>query len=103
YLRLAIGFVYLTALIDIISRQIMGWHISPYLETEGCLKSLEMALHLYMKPNIINSDQGCQFTSAAWIQTLMVYNIQISMNGKGRCLDNIYIERFWKTLKYEEV
>lgn len=103
YLRLAIGFVYLTALIDIISRQIMGWHISPYLETESCLKALEMALQLYAKPNIINSDQGCQFTSIIWIQTLTVYSIQISMDGKGRCLDNIYIERFWKTLKYEEV
>lgn len=62
-----------------------------------------MALTLYPKPGIINSDQGCQFTSVAWTQTLTAYGIKISMDGKGPCLDNIYIERFWKSLKYEEV
>lgn len=103
YLRLAIGFVYLTALIDLISRQIMGWNISTCLETDSCLTALDMALTLYPKPGIINSDQGCQFTSAAWTQTLTAHGIKISMDGKGRCLDNIYIERFWKSLKYEEV
>lgn len=103
YLRLAIGFVYLTALIDLISRQIMGWNISTCLETDSCLRALDMALALYPKPDIINSDQGCQFTSIAWTKTLTAHGIKISMDGKGRYLDNIYIERFWKSLKYEEV
>lgn len=103
YLRLTIGFVYLTALIDIISRRIMGWHISPYLETISCLKALEMGLLQNALPKIINSDQGCQFTSKSWVSTLTQNNIKISMDGKGRCLDNVYIERFWRTLKYEEV
>ena len=103
YLRLTTGFVYLTALIDQISKRIMGWHISPYLETDSCLKALEMALDQGTKPKIINSDQGCQFTSQAWISALVDNGIKISMDGKGCYLDNIYIERFWRTIKYEEV
>lgn len=103
YLKISTGFVYLTALIDVESRHIMGWHLSPYLDTDSCLKALEMALKSGKIPQIINSDQGCQFTSKDWITKLIEGGIKISMDGKGRCLDNIFIERFWRSLKYEEV
>ena len=103
YIRMRTGFVYLVALIDIVSRRIMGWDLSPFLETHSALKALKMALITGYVPRIINSDQGCQFTSQAWVKALQEHNIQISMDGKGRCLDNIYIERFWRTIKYEEV
>jgi putative transposase len=103
YLKVSTGFVYLTALIDVVSRHIMGWHLSPYLDTDSCLKALEMAIETGFKPEVMNSDQGCQFTSQEWTYNLSLLRIKISMNGKGRCLDNIYIERFWRSLKYEEV
>lgn len=103
YIRMRTGFVYLVALIDIVSRCIMGWDLSPFLETYSALEALKKALASGYVPRIINSDQGCQFTSQAWLKALQEHNIQISMDGKGRCLDNIYIERFWRTIKYEEV
>lgn len=103
YIKISTGYVYLTALIDVASRHIMGWHLSSSLETESCLKALDMALKTSHKPKIINSDQGCQFTSTAWTQRLLEADIKISMDGKGSWLDNIFIERFWRTLKYEEV
>jgi putative transposase len=103
YIKTANGFVYLTALIDVVSRCIMGWYLSPYLDTEGCLDALEMAINTGYKPKIINSDQGCQFTSQEWIYSLKLLEIDVSMDGKGRYLDNIFIERFWRTIKYEEV
>jgi len=81
----------------------MGWNISPFLDTQGCLDALEMSLKSGFKPLIINSDQGCQFTSQEWIYSLCLLGIKVSMDGKGRCLDNIPIERFWRTVKYEEV
>ncbi len=102
YLRLGNGFVYLTALIDVYSRYIAGWHLGEALTTECCLKALEKALKK-AKPEIINSDQGCQFTSELWVTTLMKAQIKISMDGKGRCHDNIYIERFWRSIKYEAI
>jgi putative transposase len=103
YLRLAHGFVYLTAIIDVVSRYVMGYHLSTSLETESCLRALEMAVRSGFKPRILNSDQGCQFTSQEWLYSLSLLQIQVSMDGKGRCLDNIPIERFWRTIKYEEV
>ena len=103
YLKIVSGFVYLTALIDVVSRCIMGWNISPFLDTQSCLDALEMALETGFIPLIINSDQGCQFTSQEWIYSLSLLGIKVSMDGKGRCLDNIPIERFWRTVKYEEV
>jgi putative transposase len=103
YLRTANGFVYLTALIDVVSRYVMGWNISPFLDAQGCLDALEMALKAGFTPLIINSDQGCQFTSQEWVYSLSLLGIKISMDGKGRCLDNIPIERFWRTVKYEEI
>ena len=103
YIKMKKGFVYLTALIDVVSRCIMGWNVSTTLETDSCLKALNMALKSGFKPKIINSDQGCQFTSQDWVWTCVEHRIEISMDSVGRCLDNIFIERFWRTLKYEEV
>jgi putative transposase len=103
YLKMATGFIYLTAFIDVVSRCVMGWSISPFLDTQSCLDALEMALKSGFKPLMINSDQGCQFTSQEWVYSLSLLGIKISMDGKGRCLDNIPIERFWRTVKYEEV
>jgi len=102
YIRVAGHYAYLTALIDCVSRQIMGWWISPFLDSSGCLKALEMALQ-NARPLMINSDQGSQFTGDDWTTRLNDLEIEISMDGKGRCLDNIWIERFWRSLKYEEV
>src|SRR4051812_12714488 len=91
YLRLQGRFVYLVALIDVYSRYIVGWSLSFELDTENCMGALEIALK-HFKPLIINTDQGCQFTSDLWVSKLKSLNIQISMAGKGRCLDNVYIE-----------
>lgn len=101
YLRLDTGFVYLVALIDVYSRYIVSWKISTTLETEFCLEALKAGLTVGM-PEIINSDQGCQFTSDDWVNFLKENDIKISMTGKGRCLDNVYIERFWRNVKREE-
>lgn len=102
YIRLPKGMVYLVALIDVYSRYVVAWELSNSLETGFCLSMLETALQ-HHKPEILNSDQGCQFTSGAWIQSAEQADIQISMDGKGRCLDNVYIERFWRSLKYEDL
>jgi len=102
YVPMRHGFVYLVALIDVHSRYIVGWNISISLETESCIIALEKALK-QATPDILNSDQGCQFTSDAWIQALLQRGIKISMDGKGRCLDNVFIERFWRSLKQEDV
>jgi putative transposase len=103
YIKIANGFIYLTALIDVVSRCVMGYNVSTSLDTESCLMALEMAIKTGYKPKIINSDQGCQFTSQEWIYNLALLGIKVSMDGKGRCLDNIPIERLWRTIKYEEV
>lgn len=100
YLRMDKGFVYLVALIDVYSRYIVDWRLSTTLETSFCIEALESALGKG-KPNIVNTDQGCQFTSEEWVSFLKNKDIQISMTGKGRCLDNVYIERFWRSLKRE--
>lgn len=102
YLKIDGGFMYLFAIIDVYSRYIVGWEISNTLETNFCLGALESALKVAY-PDIINCDQGCQFTSHAWCDFLTEKEIRISMDGKGRCYDNIFIERFWRTLKYEEI
>jgi putative transposase len=103
YIKTGRGFIYLTALIDVYSRCIMGWQVSPCLDTEGCIDALEMAVKSGYKAKIVNSDKGCQFTSQEWVYSLRLLDIKISMDGKGRYLDNISIERFWRTIKYEEV
>lgn len=101
YLRMPNGFMYLVALIDVYSRYVVGWSLSNTLETESCLDALKSAL-TYAKPEIINSDQGCQFTCEDWVNYLIEWDIKISMTGKGRCTDNVYIERFWRSFKREE-
>ena len=101
YLRMPNGFMYLVALIDVHSRYVVGWALSNTLETGSCIDALKSALTIG-KPEIINSDQGCQFTSDDWVDFLLDHSIKISMIGKGRCHDNIYIERFWRSFKREE-
>jgi putative transposase len=101
YLRMPTGFMYLTALIDVHSRYVVGWSLSNTLDTESCINALKTGMK-YAEPEIINSDQGCQFTSDEWINFLREWGIKISMTGKGRCLDNVYIERFWRSFKREE-
>lgn len=101
YLRMDSGFVYLVALIDVHSRYVVGWKISTTLETEFCIDALKSGLATGT-PEIINSDQGSQFTSDDWIDFLKDNKIKISMTGKDRCLDNVYIERFWRNFKREE-
>lgn len=96
------GFIYLVCLIDVFSRKIMGWALSIFLETMSCLEALNNAL-MYSKPDIVNSDQGCQFTSAAWTDVMKVHGILISMDGKGRWADNVYVERLWRSIKQEAV
>ena len=102
YIKMRHGFVYLVCLIDVFSRKIMGWELSTFLDTTPCLEALHRALK-HGKPEIINSDQGCQFTSVAWVEFLTLNTISISMDGKGRWADNVYIERLWRTVKYESV
>lgn len=83
--------------------KILSWRVSNTLDTSFCIEALEEALSRYGKPEIFNSDQGCQFTSNEFTGILLKNDILISMDGKGRCIDNVFIERFWKSLKYEEV
>ena len=101
YLRTTSGFVYLVAIIDVYSRMIVGYRISNDLCTESCISALEDAILTYGVPEILNSDQGSQFTSESWINTAQHYKIKLSQTGKGRCIDNIYIERLWRSFKYE--
>jgi putative transposase len=103
YIPMRHGFMYLTAIIDVYSRKIVGWGISNSLAAKWCKDVLEDAIGTYGKPEIVNSDQGTQYTSALWTQFLESEGIQISMDGKGRALDNIWIERFWKSIKYDYV
>lgn len=101
YLRMRGGFMYLVALIDVHSRYIVSWSLSNTMETRFCLDALKKGL-MYAQPEIINSDQGSQFTSEDWVDYLDEWGIDISMTGKGRCLDNVYIERFWRSFKREK-
>lgn len=103
YIPMKRGFMYMTAIIDVYSRKILSWGISNSMTTRWCLSVLEQAIAQYGQPEIINTDQGSQYTSAPWIQYLNHSKIKISMDGKGRATDNIWIERFWKTLKYNYI
>jgi len=102
YIPMKKGFAYLVAIVDWYSRYILSWSISITLEVDFCIEALQKALQKH-KPVIFNSDQGSQFTSSQFTKHLTDQNISISMDGKGRVYDNIFIERFWRTLKYEEV
>lgn len=103
YIPMKHGFLYLTAIIDVYSRYIVGWDISNTLDAENSLKVLRKAICDHGKPEIVNSDQGSQFTCPSWVEYLEKQDITISMDGKGRALDNIWIERFWRTLKQDYV
>ena len=103
YIPMARGFLYLTAIIDVYSRYIVSWDIHNSLDAGNTLSVLKQAISKHGKPEIINSDQGSQFTCALWTEYLESENIRISMDGKGRATDNIYIERFWRTVKRDHV
>jgi len=102
YIRLRQGFIYLVAVIDWYSRYVLAWEVSVSLDVDFCLTSLDWALRS-KKPEIFNSDQGSQFTSSVFTGRLKAKGIQISMDGRGRALDNVFVERLWRSLKYEEV
>ena len=103
YIPMAKGWVYLVAVMDWFSRRVLAWRLSITMETDFCVEALQEAMDKYGKPEIFNTDQGVQFTAAAFIETLAAQGVQISMDGKDRFLDNIFIERLWRSLKYEEV
>lgn len=103
YIRLRQGYVFLVAIIDHYSRYILSWRLSNTLDNSFCVDALKEAIATYGVPEYFNTDQGVQFTGERFIGELKKHEIKISMDGKGRALDNIFIERFWRTLKYEEV
>jgi putative transposase len=100
YVGMPRGYMYLVAIIDWHSRKILSWRLSNTLESDFCVEALQEALSRYGKPEIFNTDQGAQFTSTRFTEVLKGHDIRISMDGRGRCQDNIFIERFWWTLKY---
>lgn len=101
YIRVGSGFMYLTGIIDVYSRKVLSYRISNSLSVESCIDTVDDAVSRYGKPEIINSDQGSQYTSDAWVKKVRELDMKISMTGRGRCNDNAYIERFWRTAKYE--
>jgi putative transposase len=103
YIPMARGFVYLAAVMDWFARRILTWRLSITLGVDFCIEAVDEALRLYGRPEIFNTDQGCQFTSDAFTKLLIGNGIDISMDGKGSWRDNVFIERFWRTVKYEEV
>ena len=103
YIRLARGFAYLVAIIDWYSRKVLAWRLSNTLDSGFCVDCLGQALLTYGSPEIFNTDQGCQFTSEAFIGVLNAHTISISMDGRGRALDNIFVERLWRSVKHEDV
>ena len=103
YIPMRKGFVYLFAIIDWYSRKILDWELSTTLDTEFCLRCLKRAVIKHGPPEIFNTDQGCQFTSEKWILQLKEYGIAVSIDGKGRWIGNVVIERFWRTIKYEDI
>jgi putative transposase len=103
YIRLPRGFVYLAAIIDWYSRKVLAWRLSNTMDAGFCVDCLEEAIQSHGLPDIFNSDQGSQFTSEAFTSVLIQNGITISMDGRGRALDNIFVERLWRTVKYEDV
>ena len=103
YIPMANGFLYLVAIMDWASRAVLSWRLSNTMDTRFCVEALEEALQRHGKPRIFNTDQGAQFTSAAFTGKLEAAGVAISMDGRGRFLDNIFIERLWRSIKYEEV
>ena len=103
YIPLQKGFLYLVAILDLFSRNVLSWKLSNSLDTEFCLDALEMALGGGRKPQIFHSDQGCQFTSSAFVARLKAEEAQISWSRRKRCYDNILVEKLWRTVKYVAV
>ena len=103
YLPMAHGFLYLMAILDIASRKVLAWRLSNTMEAAFCVEALEEALRRFGPPEIFDTDQGSQFTSEDWTTPLKAAGVAISMDGKGRWIDNIFIERLWRSVKYEEV
>jgi putative transposase len=103
YIPMKAGFVYLVAIMDWYSRRVLSWRLSNTLDSSFCVDALEEALATFGQPEIFNTDQGAQFTADAFTKVLRSRGIAISMDGKGRCLDNVFVERLWRSLKYEEV
>jgi putative transposase len=102
YIRLNRGFLYLVTIIDWFSRYVLSWEVSTTLDTSFCLDALDRAFH-QKTPEIFNNDQGVQFTCKDFVDRLKTANVRISWDGRGRALDNIFVERLWRTVKYEEV
>jgi putative transposase len=103
YVPMARGFVYVVAIMDWYSRKVLAWRVSNTMDADFCVEALEEALRRYGAPEIFNTDQGAQFTSEAFTDALKAAGIRISMDGKGRWVDNAFVERLWRSLKYEEV
>jgi putative transposase len=103
YIPLARGFAYLAAIMDWCSRRVLSWRLSNTLDSSFCVEALDEALLRFGQPEIFNTDQGAQFTAAAFTSVLLGRGVKISMDGKGRCIDNVFVERLWRSLKYEEV
>ena len=103
YIPMRKGFVYLAAVLDWATRRVLSWRLSNSLTTDFCLEAVEEAIQRYGKPEIFNTDQGSQFTSQEFVDLIQGHGIQVSMDGKGRWVDNVFVERLWKSVKYEEV
>lgn len=103
YVPMAKGFMYLVVILDWHSRRVLAWRLSNTLETDFCLEALDEALRRFGKPEIFNTDQGVQFTCDAFTRVLKDHDIDISMDGKGRWVDNVFVERLWRSVKYEDV
>lgn len=103
YVPIEGGFIYLCAVIDWYSRAVLAWGLSNTLDASFCVQAVQRAIALHGPPEIFNTDQGCQFTSAEFTQPLLALGVKLSMDGKGRCLDNVFVERLWRSVKYEEV
>jgi len=103
YVPMARGFAYLVAIIDWYSRRVLAWRLSNTLDSRFCVEALEEALERFPKPDIFNTDQGAQFTATAFTQVLLSAGVRISMDGRGRWVDNVFVERLWRSVKYEEI
>src|SRR6185436_11332794 len=103
YLPMAKGFVYLVAILDLYSRKVVAWRTNNTLTSDFCVEALQEAIARFGRPEIFNTDQGSQFTAAAFTDVLKAHDIAISMDGKGRWVDNVFVERLWRSVKYEEV
>jgi putative transposase len=103
YVPIQGGFIYLCVVLDWYSRCVLAWSLSNTLDASFCVAAVQEALDRYGPPEIFNTDQGCQFTSTEFTGLLLAHGIKLSMDGKGRCLDNVFVERLWRSVKYEEI